>query len=85
MEHRKGTECLGQTRSNIEARGGRPVHTSIFLQRVRTGGAFFWSRDVGNVRGHGEEDSGGPHVFLRQGTGNRANMRINGTWRWEVD
>ena len=47
--------------------GGVPVHVGGVLYSGHTGGDFVWSREVGPVRGHGENDSGGPHRVFTAG------------------
>ena len=49
--------------------GGGPDHVCSVLQSDGIGGDFFRGKDVGLVRGHGEEDIRVPHGFFVAGDG----------------
>ena len=63
-EHQKGASGLGKIRGHIEAGGGGSYHFCGVLQSGGTGGAPVQGRDMGIFSGHGEEDSGVPHIFF---------------------
>ena len=65
--------------------GVGPYHFCGVLQSGGTVGAPVQGIDMGIFSGHGEEDSGVPHDFLRQVTGKHTRMQQYGTWRREGD